>query len=243
MTMISFDRVDKFYNKMQALRGITANVEKGQVVVACGPSGSGKSTLIRTINRLEEIDGGTITVNGKNIHARGQSVDRLRSEIGFVFQNFGLFHHLDVLDNTTLALRHVEKMRRDEAEAAAMARLEEFGLGTLARRFPRSLSGGQQQRVAIVRALMLNPLLMLFDEPTSALDPELVSQVLATIEALAERDITMICVTHEMGFARRLADRIWFMEKGSLEANVEAEQFFSGAAGSRARQFLQGNVA
>ena len=241
--MISFDRVNKFYNKMPALRDISAQVQKGQVVVACGPSGSGKSTLIRTINRLEEISSGTITVNGKDIHAKGSSVDRLRSELGFVFQNFGLFHHLDILDNTTLALRHVKKMRREEAETIAMARLTEFGLGSLAKRFPRSLSGGQQQRVAIVRALMLDPQVMLFDEPTSALDPELVSQVLSPIEALADKNITMICVTHEMGFARRLADRIWFLEKGVLEANVEAEQFFSGEAGPRARQFVQGNAA
>nr|WP_321982179.1 amino acid ABC transporter ATP-binding protein [uncultured Cohaesibacter sp.] len=236
--MIRFENVEKYYGEMPALRRVNAEVEKGQVIVVCGPSGSGKSTLIRTVNRLEGIDSGTITVLGQDIYSRQRSVNVLRTQVGFVFQSFGLFQHLTALENVMLALRHVKNLKRGEARDIAMARLERLGLVGQAQQMPKSLSGGQQQRVAIARALVLDPQVLLLDEPTSALDPEMVGEVLRTVEELAAAGMTMMCVTHEMGFARNAADRIWFMDKGILRSDTGPQDFFSGNAGQRAEHFL-----
>jgi polar amino acid transport system ATP-binding protein len=237
--MIRFSEVSKFYGALPALRGVSGEVGAGEVTVVCGPSGSGKSTLIRTVNRLEPINSGQILIGGRDIHERGWSVNALRSGVGFVFQSFGLFQHLNALDNVTLALRHVRGLPRKEAEALGLAQLERLGLAERARQMPGALSGGQQQRVAIARALVMKPAVLLLDEPTSALDPEMVGEVLRAIEALAADGLTMMCVTHEMGFAQRVADRIWFMERGELKADATTEQFFKGEAGARAREFLK----
>ena len=237
--MIRFHDVLKFYGERPALRYVRAEVRKGEIVVVCGPSGSGKSTLIRVVNRLEPIDGGRIDVLGQDIMDPGRSVDRLRTEVGFVFQSFGLFQHLSALDNVMLALRHVRGRSAAEARDIAMAQLDRLGLADRAGHMPARLSGGQQQRVAIARALVLEPRILLLDEPTSALDPEMVNEVLRAIESLAADGMTMMCVTHEMGFARRVANRIWFMDTGLLRADTPPQEFFAGTAGQRARDFLR----
>jgi polar amino acid transport system ATP-binding protein len=236
--MISFSKVNKWYGQYHALVDVSANVNKGEVVVVCGPSGSGKSTLIRTVNRLEEIREGTITVNGTDIHAPKLDVNAFRSGVGFVFQSFNLFPHLSVVDNITLAPMSIRKKKKAEAVADALRLLERVGLSHKAQAFPGQLSGGQQQRVAIARALAMNPPVMLFDEPTSALDPEMVGEVLQVMKELAREGMTMVCVTHEMGFAREVADTIWFMDKGQILESATPAEFFAVPKHARAKQFL-----
>ena len=238
--MITFNNVNKWYGEYRALTDINAEVAKGQVVVVCGPSGSGKSTLIRTVNRLEEIKSGQITVDGKDMHAPmgGAQLNRLRSRIGFVFQSFNLFPHLSALDNVMLSPMHVNGVKRAEAREKAMQLLERVGLAAKAQSFPAQLSGGQQQRVAIARALAMEPPAMLFDEPTSALDPEMVGEVLAVMRSLASEGMTMMCVTHEMGFAREVADRVWFMDAGCILESADPETFFAKPQHPRAQRFL-----
>ncbi len=236
--MIRFSQVNKWYGDYHALADIDAQVRQGEVVVVCGPSGSGKSTLIRTINRLEPIQKGTIEVDGKNIYGPGVHVDALRSRIGFVFQQFNLFPHLSVLENLTLAPLSLKRANRAEARERAMALLDRVGLAHKAGAYPAQLSGGQQQRVAIARALALRPPVMLFDEPTSALDPEMVGEVLQVMKALAREGMTMVCVTHEMGFAREVADTVWFMDGGRIVETAPPETFFTRASSTRAQKFL-----
>ena len=236
--MITFDNVNKYYGEYHALRDINEHVAKGEVLVVCGPSGSGKSTLIRTINRLEPVASGRIAVAGKDIHAPGLDVNAFRSRIGFVFQQFNLFPHLSVLDNCALAPQRLRGLGRKEAQERALALLERVGLAHKARAMPASLSGGQQQRVAIARALAMQPPLMLFDEPTSALDPEMVGEVLQVMRDLARGGMTMVCVTHEMGFAREVADRVWFMDHGQVLERATPGEFFARPQHARARQFL-----
>jgi polar amino acid transport system ATP-binding protein len=238
--MIHFSNVNKWYGEYRALTDINAEVGKGQVVVVCGPSGSGKSTLIRTVNRLEEIKSGQITVDGKDMHAPmgGAQLNRLRSRIGFVFQSFNLFPHLSALDNVMLSPMHVNGVKRAEAREKAMQLLERVGLAAKALSYPAQLSGGQQQRVAIARALAMEPPAMLFDEPTSALDPEMVGEVLAVMRSLASEGMTMMCVTHEMGFAREVADRVWFMDAGCILESADPETFFLKPQHPRAQRFL-----
>ena len=236
--MIRFEQVNKWYGKYQALVDVSETVEKGGVVVVCGPSGSGKSTLIRTLNRLEAIQGGRILVEGKDIHAPGTDVNALRARIGFVFQQFNLFPHLTALQNCTLAPVRLGKLGHAEAEAQGRALLERVGLANKADAYPMELSGGQQQRVAIARALAQKPPVMLFDEPTSALDPEMVGEVWLVMRGLAKDGMTMICVTHEMGFAREVADRVLFMDAGKVLERATPAAFFQNPQHPRARQFL-----
>jgi len=236
--MIQFDKVNKWYGDYHALVDIDETIAKGEVVVVCGPSGSGKSTLIRTINRLEAIDSGTIAFEGEDIHRRGVDLNRLRSRIGFVFQQFNLFPHLTVLQNCTLAPIEVGGARPAQAHEKAMALLDRVGLAHKANAWPAELSGGQQQRVAIARALAMAPPLMLFDEPTSALDPEMVGEVLLVMQGLARDGMTIVVVTHEMGFARDVAHRVLFMDQGRILERAEPHEFFNHPQHPRARQFL-----
>jgi polar amino acid transport system ATP-binding protein len=236
--MIKFSQVDKWYGDYHALVDVTAQVERGQVVVVCGPSGSGKSTLIRTVNRLEEIHGGSIELDGADIHARGTDINRFRANIGFVFQSFNLFPHLSVLENIVLAPTKVGGVSAAQAREQAMALLDRVGIADKANAYPQQLSGGQQQRVAIARALAQRPAVMLFDEPTSALDPEMVGEVLAVMKSLARDGMTMMCVTHEMGFARDVGHCVWFMDRGRILEQAAPEEFFRTAAHPRAQAFL-----
>jgi len=238
--MIEFHDVNKWYGAYCALADINAVVQRGEVVVVCGPSGSGKSTLIRTVNRLEEIRSGEVLFEGSNVHApmRAAALNHLRSRIGFVFQSFNLFPHLSALDNIVLSPWRVNGVRKAEAHDRAMALLERVGLADRAHSFPAQLSGGQQQRVAIARALAMEPPVMLFDEPTSALDPEMVGEVLAVMRSLTEEGMTMMCVTHEMGFARDVADRVWFMDAGRILETGTPEEFFGAPQHPRAQRFL-----
>ncbi|NYT82231.1 amino acid ABC transporter ATP-binding protein [Alcaligenaceae bacterium] len=236
--MIRFSQVNKWYGDYHALKDINAHVKPGEVVVVCGPSGSGKSTLIRTVNRLEPIEKGTITVNGKDVYDKRNQIDELRSHIGFVFQQFNLFPHLSVIENLTLAPLQLKRAGKSEARERAMQLLERVGLGHKADAYPLQLSGGQQQRVAIARALCMNPPVMLFDEPTSALDPEMVGEVLQVMKLLAKEGMTMVCVTHEMGFAREVADRVWFMDAGSIVETGTPDEFFNRPQSARAQKFL-----
>jgi len=236
--MIEMQDVNKWYGSYHALVNIRETVAAGEVVVVCGPSGSGKSTLIRTLNRLEPIQGGRILVDGQDIHAAGTDVNAFRSRIGFVFQQFNLFPHLTVLGNCTLAPMQLRGLTRAQAEERAMALLDRVGLAGKAHAWPSELSGGQQQRVAIARALAMQPPLMLFDEPTSALDPEMVGEVLLVMRDLAEDGMTMVCVTHEMGFAREVADRIFFMDQGRVLERAVPDDFFNRPQHPRTRQFL-----
>ena len=236
--MIEFNNVNKWYGRYHALADVSENVAKGEVVVVCGPSGSGKSTLIRTINRLEAIDSGSITFDGEDIHGRGVDINRLRSRIGFVFQQFNLFPHLTVLQNCTLAPMAVGGLTPAQAREKAMALLERVGLAHKADAWPSELSGGQQQRVAIARALAMAPPLMLFDEPTSALDPEMVGEVLLVMRDLVRDGMTLVVVTHEMGFARDVAHRILFMDQGRILERATPREFFDHPQHPRARQFL-----
>jgi polar amino acid transport system ATP-binding protein len=236
--MIELDKVNKWYGNYHALVDVTETIHKGEVVVVCGPSGSGKSTLIRTFNRLEPIQSGRILVEGKDIHAPGTDVNAFRSRIGFVFQQFNLFPHLTVLQNCTLAPMQLRGLTRKEADERAMALLHRVGLSNKANAWPSELSGGQQQRVAIARALAMQPPLMLFDEPTSALDPEMVGEVLLVMRDLTRDGMTMVCVTHEMGFAREVADRVLFMDEGSVLERATPDDFFNRPQHPRAQQFL-----
>ncbi|NKK79084.1 amino acid ABC transporter ATP-binding protein [Rhizobium leguminosarum] len=237
---IRLSQVCKSYGDYPVLKDIDAQVSRGEVVVICGPSGSGKSTLIRTINRLEEINSGSITLDGQNIHAamRAKELNTLRSRIGFVFQNFNLFPHLSVVENVSMSPIRVKGVAPDVAEDKALTLLDRVGLADKARAYPGQLSGGQQQRVAIARALAMEPPVMLFDEPTSALDPEMVGEVLAVMKSLASEGMTMLCVTHEMGFARDVADRVWFIDAGQILEMATPEQFFNNPSHPRAQRFL-----
>ena len=236
--MIEFLNVNKWYGSYHALADVNETVTKGEVVVVCGPSGSGKSTLIRTINRLEPIHTGNIRIAGQDIHAVGQSVNALRAGIGFVFQQFNLFPHLTALQNCTLAPVRLRGLNQKQAEEQALALLNRVGLAHKAHAYATELSGGQQQRVAIARALAMRPPLMLFDEPTSALDPEMVGEVLQVIKGLARDGMTMVVVTHEMGFARDVADRVLFMDHGHVLERATPDAFFNTPQHPRAQQFL-----
>lgn len=236
--MIQIDGANKWYGEYHALVDINEEFKKGEVVVICGPSGSGKSTLIRALNRLEPIQSGSIKIDGQDIYDANLNVNTLRSRIGFVFQQFNLFPHLTVLENCTLAPMHLKKLSLKTANEEAMVLLERVGLASKALSHPAQLSGGQQQRVAIARALAMRPPLMLFDEPTSALDPEMVGEVLLTMQDLARDGMTMVCVTHEMGFAREVADRIIFMDQGKVLERAKPEQFFNSPQHPRAQKFL-----
>ena len=230
--------VDKFYGDFQALKGVTATIKEGEVAVVCGPSGSGKSTWIRCINRLEVHQGGDIVVDGIELTNDLRNIEKIRSEVGMVFQQFNLFPHLTVLDNITLAPIWVRKKPRAEAEAMARSLLDRVGIPEQAEKFPGQLSGGQQQRVAIARSLAMEPRVMLFDEPTSALDPEMIKEVLDVMKELARSGITMMVVTHEMGFAREVADRIMFMEGGEIVEVGTPEHFFTNPTEDRTKLFL-----
>jgi polar amino acid transport system ATP-binding protein len=236
--MIKFSAVNKWYGEYHALVDVNAEVNKGEVVVVCGPSGSGKSTLIRTVNRLEAINDGTISFDNQNIYDKKLNLNAYRSRIGFVFQQFNLFPHLSVLDNITLSPMRVRGIKRAAAEKKAADLLARVGLSNKAQSFPGQLSGGQQQRVAIARALAMDPPAMLFDEPTSALDPEMVGEVLSVMKSLAQDGMTMMCVTHEMGFAREVADRVWFMDAGRIIETGKPDEFFSNPRHERAKRFL-----
>jgi len=236
--IVSLQHVDKHFGPVHVLNDINLDVAKGEVVVVIGPSGSGKSTLCRTINRLEPIDSGQIVVNGTPLPEEGKQLALLRAEVGMVFQSFNLFAHKTILDNVTLGPRKVRKTPKAQAEEEAMALLERVGIKDQAGKLPAQLSGGQQQRAAIARALAMQPKLMLFDEPTSALDPEMINEVLDVMVDLAKNNMTMIVVTHEMGFARRVADRVVFMSDGCLLEQATPEEFFTNPQTDRAKDFL-----
>ncbi|SMC20843.1 polar amino acid transport system ATP-binding protein [Desulfacinum hydrothermale DSM 13146] len=236
--MISFQGVHKWFGDLHVLKGIDFSVNPGEVVVICGPSGSGKSTMIRCINKLEPIQRGTIMVDGMDINAPTTDLTRVRAEIGFVFQQFNLYPHMTALENIILAPIKVRKMSREEAEALALDILEKVGMREKADHYPAQLSGGQQQRVAIARGLAMKPKIMLFDEPTSALDPEMINEVLDVMKGLAREGMTMVVVTHEMGFAREVAHRVVFMDEGSLIESAPPKVFFSNPKSERTRLFL-----
>ncbi|WP_417629111.1 amino acid ABC transporter ATP-binding protein [Pararhodobacter aggregans] len=237
--MITISHLDKHFDRLHVLKDISLTVQTGEVLVLCGPSGSGKTTLLRTINGLESIDKGSITVDGKTIDPKTSEIRALRQGIGFVFQQFNLFPHLSVIDNITLAPRKLKGLSREAAEAKAMQLLDRVGLRDKRDVHTDTLSGGQQQRIAIARALAMEPPVLLFDEPTSALDPEMVGEVLAVIRELAQDGMTMLCVTHEMGFARDVASPIIFMAEGAIVEDTTPAQFFTAPESARARAFLQ----
>ncbi|MEU7993140.1 MULTISPECIES: amino acid ABC transporter ATP-binding protein [Rothia] len=236
--MVQLKSVNKHYGSLHVLKDINLEVGKGEVIILLGPSGSGKSTLCRTINRLETIDSGSISIDGKILPEEGKELANLRAEVGMVFQSFNLFAHKSILDNVTLGPRKVRGLSKAEAEEEAMALLRKVGVDSQAQKMPAQLSGGQQQRVAIARALAMRPKVMLFDEPTSALDPEMVNEVLDTMVNLAREGMTMIVVTHEMGFARRAADRIVFLANGEIVEQATPDEFFSNPKSDRAKDFL-----
>ncbi|MGB5452903.1 MAG: amino acid ABC transporter ATP-binding protein [Sedimenticolaceae bacterium] len=236
--MIELRQVHKWYGQFHVLKDLNLSVKKGERIVICGPSGSGKSTMIRCINRLEEHQRGQIIVDGTELTDDVKNVDQIRREVGMVFQHFNLFPHLTVLENCCLAPIWVRKMPRREAEAAAMQYLEKVKIPEQAKKYPGQLSGGQQQRVAIARSLCMNPSIMLFDEPTSALDPEMIKEVLDTMVELAESGMTMMCVTHEMGFAKTVANRVIFMDGGEIIEENEPEEFFNNPQSDRTKLFL-----
>ena len=238
MAMIEFKGVSKWYGSFQVLTDCTTSISKGEVVVVCGPSGSGKSTLIKCANGLEPFQKGEILVDGVSVGARGTDLPKLRSRIGMVFQHFELFPHLSITDNLTLGQVRVLGRSRDEALDKGMKLLERVGLTAQAQKFPGQLSGGQQQRVAIARALAMDPIAMLFDEPTSALDPEMVSEVLDVMVGLAKEGMTMMVVTHEMGFARKVSDRVIFMDQGRIVEDCPKDDFFGTPRSPRAQEFL-----
>ena len=237
--MIRFQGVHKWFGTLHVLNDIDFTVKQGETVVVCGPSGSGKSTLIRTINKLEPIQKGTLVVDGRDLSDPGTDITRLRAEIGFVFQQFNLYPHLSTLRNITLAPIKIRRLSRKDAEEQAMALLERVGLAEKRDAYPAQLSGGQQQRVAIARALAMKPRIMLFDEPTSALDPEMIGEVLDVMVNLAKEGMTMIVVTHEMGFAREVSDRITFMDYGKILEEAKPEEFFRNPRHERAKEFLK----
>jgi len=236
--MIIFSNVNKWFGKLHVLKNINLHVKAGEVVVVCGPSGSGKSTLIRCINRLEGIQEGDLVVDGVKVHDRKVNLTQIRAEIGFVFQQFNLYPHMTALGNATLAPIRVRKLKRDEAEKLGREILERVGLGDRADSYPAQLSGGQQQRVAIARCLCMRPKIMLFDEPTSALDPEMINEVLDVMRNLAKEGMTMIVVTHEMGFAREVAQRVVFMDEGQIVEITPPDEFFTNPKSDRSKLFL-----
>ncbi len=238
MAMIELQGVSKWYGSFQVLKNCSLKVNKGEVVVVCGPSGSGKSTLIKTVNALEPIQQGRIMVDGIDVGDPKTDLPKLRSHVGMVFQHFELFPHLSITDNLTLAQMKVLGRSRDEATERGLKLLDRVGLLQHAAKFPGQLSGGQQQRVAIARALAMDPICMLFDEPTSALDPEMINEVLDVMVELAKEGMTMMVVTHEMGFAKNVADRVVFMESGEILEDSPKEKFFTEPESDRARQFL-----
>ncbi|KAB1440336.1 amino acid ABC transporter ATP-binding protein [Pseudodesulfovibrio senegalensis] len=236
--MISFKNVNKWFGDLHVLQNVSLEIEKGEVVVICGPSGSGKSTLIRCINRLEPIQKGSISVDGMDVNDPRTNMTQLRAEVGFVFQQFNLYPHMSVLENVVLAPTMVRHMPKAEAGAIAMKLLEKVNIPDKAHAYPSQLSGGQQQRVAIARGLAMQPKIMLFDEPTSALDPEMINEVLDVMKSLAREGMTMVCVTHEMGFAREVADRVIFMDGGLLIEQNTPEEFFHNPQSDRTKDFL-----
>ena len=238
MSMIEIKNVSKFYGEFQVLKDCTTNIEKGEVVVVCGPSGSGKSTLIKTVNGLEPFQKGEILLNGISVGDKKTNLAQLRSKVGMVFQHFELFPHMSITDNLTLAQSKVLGRSKEEATAKGLKLLERVGLMAQANKYPGQLSGGQQQRVAIARALAMDPIAMLFDEPTSALDPEMINEVLDVMSELAKEGMTMMVVTHEMGFARKVASRVIFMDQGAIVEDRSKHDFFTHEVGERARQFL-----
>lgn len=237
--MIEMNSVNKWYGKnFQVLKDCSLSVAKGEVIVVCGPSGSGKSTLIKTVNGLEPINSGEITVAGTSITAKSTNLDKMRSKIGMVFQNFELFPHMNVTENIKLGQTKVLGRSPAEAETKALALLDRVGLAEQAHKYPSQLSGGQQQRVAIARGLAMEPMAMLFDEPTSALDPEMINEVLDVMVGLAKEGMTMMVVTHEMGFARKVADRVVFMDHGEIVEDATSQDFFGSPRSERAQEFL-----
>ncbi|WP_283134775.1 amino acid ABC transporter ATP-binding protein [Rhizohabitans arisaemae] len=236
--LVVLDNVNKYYGNLHVLRNINLGIERGEVVVVIGPSGGGKSTLCRTVNRLESIDSGTITFEGRPLPAEGKGLARLRSEVGMVFQSFNLFAHKTILENVTLGPIKVRGIPPKDAEKRGLELLERVGIAAQAHKHPAQLSGGQQQRAAIARALAMNPKMILFDEPTSALDPEMVQEVLDVMIELAGEGMTMMVVTHEMGFARRAANRVVFMAEGQIVEENTPEEFFTNARTDRAKDFL-----
>ncbi|MFF4607446.1 amino acid ABC transporter ATP-binding protein [Streptomyces sp. NPDC001339] len=236
--LVVLDNVNKHFGALHVLQDIDLTIHRGEVVVVIGPSGSGKSTLCRTINRLETIDSGTITVDGKPLPQEGRELARLRADVGMVFQSFNLFAHKTVLENVMLGQTKVRRTDKAKAAQTARALLDRVGVGTQADKYPAQLSGGQQQRVAIARALAMDPKVMLFDEPTSALDPEMINEVLDTMQQLARDGMTMVVVTHEMGFARSAANRVVFMADGRIVEEAEPNQFFTNPRSDRAKDFL-----
>jgi len=236
--LVVVSHVEKHYGDFHALKDIDLTVHRGEVVVVIGPSGSGKSTLCRTINRLETITSGSISIDGVEIPAEGKALAALRADVGMVFQAFNLFSHLTILENVTLGPIKVKKMKKADAEAEAKILLDRVGVGHQAAKLPAQLSGGQQQRVAIARALAMKPKVMLFDEPTSALDPEMINEVLDVMVSLAQDGMTMVVVTHEMGFARKAADRVVFMADGQIVEEATPDEFFTNAKSDRAKDFL-----
>ncbi|KFL27320.1 amino acid ABC transporter ATP-binding protein [Paradevosia shaoguanensis] len=236
--MIEINDISKWYGQFQVLKNCTTSVKKSEVVVVCGPSGSGKSTLIKTVNALEDIQSGTIIVDGIKVNDRKTDLPKLRSRVGMVFQHFELFPHLSIVDNLCLGPMKVLGKSREEARTTAMTLLDRVGIRAHAEKFPGQLSGGQQQRVAIARGLAMNPIAMLFDEPTSALDPEMINEVLDVMVELAREGMTMMVVTHEMGFARKVADRIIFMDAGEIVEDATKDEFFNSPRSDRAQAFL-----
>ena len=236
--MIEISHVNKHYGAFQVLTDCSTTVAKGEVIVVCGPSGSGKSTLIKTVNGLEPFQSGTIMVDGISVGAPSTDMPKLRARVGMVFQNFELFPHMSITENLTIGQIKVLNRSKEEAMATGLKLLDRVGLKAQAGKFPGQLSGGQQQRVAIARALSMNPICMLFDEPTSALDPEMVNEVLDVMVELAHEGMTMMCVTHEMGFARKVANRVIFMDQGYIIEDASKEDFFGTPRGERAQQFL-----
>ncbi|MGB2069137.1 MAG: amino acid ABC transporter ATP-binding protein [Candidatus Puniceispirillaceae bacterium] len=236
--LISFDGVSKWFDNFQALKDINLSVKQGERVVVCGPSGSGKSTMIRCVNQLENHQRGVIQVCGREVYGNMKELEKVRREVGMVFQSFNLFPHMSILQNVTLAPIRNIKLSRSEANEIALHYLDRVQIADQADKFPSQLSGGQQQRVAIARALAMKPRVMLFDEPTSALDPEMINEVLDVMTELAGEGMTMMVVTHEMGFAREVADRVVFMDEGRVEENCGKDEFFAGGRGERAQVFL-----
>ncbi|GAA1198312.1 glutamate transport system ATP-binding protein [Brevibacterium paucivorans] len=236
--LVELAGVEKYYGDFHALKNVNLTVDRGEVVVVIGPSGSGKSTLCRTINRLETISEGSIKIDGKNLPQEGAELAALRSDVGMVFQSFNLFAHKTILENVTLGPIKVRKMSKKDADELAMKLLKRVGVDHQAHKYPAQLSGGQQQRVAIARSLAMKPKLMLFDEPTSALDPEMINEVLDTMVTLAKDGMTMVVVTHEMGFARKAANRVVFMADGEIVEVAEPEEFFTNPQSDRAKDFL-----
>ncbi len=236
--IVQMKNINKFYEKFHALKDINFNLKKSEVVVICGPSGSGKSTLIRCINRLEEIDSGEIIIDGVDIYKRGVNINKIRQEVGMVFQHFNLFPHLSILENLILAPIKVKKMAKNQAIDLAMELLERVKIPHQANKYPSELSGGQKQRVAIARTLAMKPKIILFDEPTSALDPEMINEVLEVMKDLAKESFSIVCVTHEMGFAREVSDRIVFMDEGKIIEEDTPKEFFNNPKTIRAKKFL-----